>query len=110
MTRSTSRTLSALTCLLLSSQILGSQSCQADTDREGRWLHYLQQGQIEGMTMPHPLSGDDEIISVSQTDVKRLLGGRDGSTPKRSKLQFSTLSYQADVSDKSVQLRLFVQF
>ncbi|MGH1372803.1 MAG: hypothetical protein ACRBBW_12245 [Cellvibrionaceae bacterium] len=110
MKRCTVKALTGLTCLLLSSQLLISQACHADTEREGQWLHYLQQGQTEGMTMPHPLNGDNDMISLSQSDVKRLLGLRDAGTSKRSKLQFTRLNYQADVSDKSLQLRLFVQF
>lgn len=110
MNRCISRTLTAFTCILLSSQILGSQDCQAETDREGQWLHYLQQGQAEGMTMPHTLGGDDEMISLSQDDLKRLLGARPAAESKRSKLQFSKLNYQADVGDKSLQLRMFYQF
>lgn len=110
MNRCTSRTLTAFTCLILSSQILGSQTCQAEVDREGQWLHYLQQGQTEGMTMPHTLGAGDDVISLSQDDVKRLLGSRQITESKRSKLQFSKLNYQADVGDKSLQLRLFYQF
>ena len=105
MKRCTARTLTAFTCLLL-----GSQVCQAESDREGLWLDYLQQGQTEGMAMPRTLHGEEEMISLSQADIKRLLGARNTSSHKRSKLQFSKLNYQADMGDKSLQLRMFYQF
>lgn len=97
--------LTAAACLLI-----GSTICLADTQREGEWLHFLQQGQTEGMTMPHTFTQRDNVISLSQTDLKRLIGARQVAEEKRSKLQFSKLNYQADVSDKSLQLRLFYQF
>lgn len=97
--------LSAAACLLI-----GSGTCLADTQREGEWLHFLQQGQTEGMAMPHTFTQRDDVISLSQSDLKRLIGARQVAEEKRSKLQFSKLNYQADVSDKSLQLRLFYQF
>jgi len=97
--------LTTLGCVLL-----GSPLCQAETNHENQWLHYLQQGQAEGMAMPQALNGAGEVISLSQDDLKRLLGARQVSTSKRSKLQFTKLNYQADISDKSLQLRMFYQF
>lgn len=97
--------LTTLGCVLL-----GSSLCHAETHRESQWLHYLQQGQTEGMDMPHAFSGTNEVVSLSQEDLKRLLGSRQASIGKRSKLQFTKLNYQADIGDKSLQLRLFYQF
>jgi len=96
---------STLACLLMN-----AGSCLADTQREGEWLHFLQQGQTEGMNMPHTFTQRDEVVSVSQSDFKRLFGYSYKDARKRSKLQFSKLNYQADMSEKSLQLRLFYQF
>lgn len=91
--------------------LLGSQMCLSEVEREGQWLHYLQQGQAEGMDMPHALTSNEEVISLSQADLARLLGSaQQASTDKRSKLQFTKLNYQADISEKSLQLRMFYQF
>ncbi len=100
--------LSLITSLFAGS-LLASLQCQAETHSEGQWLHYLQQGHNEGMMMPNAHGSDDERVSLSDSDIKRLIGAQQVAT-KRSKLQFTKLNYQADVSEKSVQLRLFYQF
>ncbi len=94
---------------LLAVLLVASLQCQAETHREGQWLHYLQQGHSEGMDMPNTHGSEDDRLSFSQGDLKRLIGAQQAEQ-KRSRLQFTKLNYQADVSEKSVELRLFYQF
>lgn len=85
--------------------------CSADTSREGEWLQYFQQSHAEsGSEMPHAYLDNDEMIRLSKNDLKRLSGSHDETDTKRSKLQFTDLNYQADVSEKYVQVRFFYQF
>lgn len=92
--------------------LVGSLSAHADSDstEEGQWLQYLKNAQT-GASMPQTYMDPDESISLTQEDLQRLTGTYDESdSGKHSKMQFSDLNYQADVSEDYVQFRLFLQF
>lgn len=87
-----------------------SAHADSNSTEEGQWLQYLKNAQ-SGAAMPQIYMDKDESISLTQEDLKRLTGNYDETDEsKRSKMQFSDLNYQADVSEDYVQLRLFLQF
>ncbi|WP_439136301.1 hypothetical protein [Pseudomaricurvus sp.] len=104
--------LTPIRTLMLSLLLMSGVFAHADTDstEEGQWLQYLKNSQ-SGAAMPQIYMDKDESISLTQEDLQRLTGTYDESDEgKHSKMQFSDLNYQADVSEDYVQLRLFMRF
>ncbi|GAB3095379.1 hypothetical protein GCM10027217_09390 [Pseudomaricurvus hydrocarbonicus] len=99
-------------CLLLAGLLCLTVSAHADNSLEGEWIQYLKQAHSQaGKPMPYAYLADEDLIRLTKEDLQRLTGSYgDKDDHKRSKLQFSELNYQADVTDDYLQLRFFYQF